>query len=174
MTGETKPGVQGPDRKPAGLGVGIGRKPRCDSPLRTLPEPFQARIMELLALNSYRRIRQWLAQQGIRTTELTLIRFRRWYLQRHQQSDLAKSCDLILAGIQRGNSALTPEQVFNYGHSVWSLLALKNADLPTWNAAQKSWLQAGQEKRKERSLALREEKARLARSRPAAGKESHV
>ena len=118
--------------------VVLTRKPRCDSPLRQLPEPRQAEIVEQLKTTSLAGVRTGLAATGVKTSLSSLSKFRSWYLKRMEQrttrvtemlADMEAICRMARG---RNMSGVTDAQLTKLTVRYLSIRALADRDSVAW------------------------------------------
>jgi hypothetical protein len=118
------------------LSTDPSRPPRKDAVLKNLPEERQAAILEMLAGKGCKATREWLAQEGIKTSASALSEFSCWHrlVQRYKQRDS------IVAGMQARHREKHPdvseEDLFAMGQELFCAMALADGDAENWRKIQ--------------------------------------
>jgi hypothetical protein len=118
--------------------VVLTRKPRCDSPLRQLPEPRQAEVVERLRTNTLAAVRLELAVDGIQVSIPALSQFRIWYLKRMEERTmrvsemLAEMEAICVVAKGRKVAGVTEAQIAKLTVKYLSIRALANRDSMAW------------------------------------------
>jgi hypothetical protein len=120
------------------------RKPRSDSPLRTLPEERQAQVIELMKQNSIPETRKQLMKDGLTVSTGALSDFYSWWHLRQQFKQNQSDVSTLLEQLKTAQPAMSEEQLFNYGQQLFGLLAVKNQDAESW-----TWIQKTRQKQEE-------------------------
>jgi len=135
------------------------KKPRANSPLRTLPEERQAAIIERLKTGSRDEVRKWLAEDGFKTSTGALSEFWSWWHLRQQFQQNQSDVDTLLENLRKQEPALSEEKLFAYGQQVFSVLAMKNEDAKDWARIQMLRLNDQRTALEARRIAILEKKA---------------
>ncbi len=152
----------------------IKQNPRADAKLKRLPEDRQREIIERIKApgETYKKVRAWLREDGIVTSDAALSYFWDWWhLQEQFRSDEATT-EGLLEQLKAEIPLLSEEQLDDLGQRTFSLLAIRRQDLSGFvkmrsartNAVlerEKLRLKETAEKRMQESLVL--EKARFQR-----------
>ncbi len=125
----------------------LGRKPRCDSPLRRLPAEAQAQIMERLETSTLEEVRRALGEAGVAVTVKTLSKFRRWYLGR-VESEVGRVREMVdnVAALKEvagdGMMAeMTEEKMFRFVQQALCVKAFKEKDNEGFARLFRLWLE---------------------------------
>jgi hypothetical protein len=142
--------------------VVLTRKPRCDSPLRQLPEPRQAEVVERLKTNTLAVVRDQLALTGVEVSLSSLSKFRTWYLKRMEErttrvtemlADMEALCGLAKG---RNMAGVTDAQIAKLTVRYLSIRALANRDSMAWARVHGMRLKGEQFKLQKRRMALQD------------------
>jgi hypothetical protein len=112
------------------------KKPRSDSPLKTLPEARQTAIAEFARDHSLKETRAWLAADGFKTSEAALSL---WLSSRRLSAQLAQNesvIEQILADLKSQNPALSEVELQKAGQMFFTALAIEQGDSLSWKRAQ--------------------------------------
>ena len=134
-------------------------KPRSNSPLRMLPEERQAEIITRLKAGSLEDARQWLAQDGFKTSTGALSEFWSWWHLRQQRRQDQSDTETLLEELAKDNPTLSEKKLFSYGQRIFSTLALKNQDPKDWARIQMLRLNDQRTDLEARRIAVLEKKA---------------
>lgn len=117
------------------------RKTRPDAVLQNLPEDRQDEIGSWMlpgkGNKSFAKIQKILAGDGIRVSQQALSRFYSWWWLRKQNQQTEEDVQTILELDKQTDPSLTPDQLFNRGQRLFSILAMKNQDEKAWFFIQK-------------------------------------
>lgn len=120
------------------------KKPRADSPLKTLPPERQAAIAEYAAGKTLEETVAWLKADGLKTSRSALSLFLSWYALRQQMARNESTVATLLQNLQTTRPDWTAEQIQQVGQSFFSALALEQQDADVWNATQQIQLKREQ------------------------------
>lgn len=137
----------------------MNKKPRSDSPLKTLPEARQADIAEYLAAHSLAETVAWLKEDGIKTSIASLSEFGSWYALRRQLSRNEQTVETLLAEYVKSDPNLSPEKIQAMGQAFFSAMSLAQQDPESWVQVQKLNLQRAAMELDQRRVVLLEKKA---------------
>jgi|SRR5579884_271193 len=129
------------------------RKPRGDSPLRTLPEERQAEIIALMKKHTTAKVRAMLIKDGLTVSTGALSDFFSWWHLRQQFTQNQSDVSTLLEQLKKAQPELSEKQLFNYGQQVFSLLAMKTENPEIWTWVQKT-------RQKEEELQIERQKFR--------------
>jgi hypothetical protein len=138
------------------------KKPRSNSPLRTLPDERQAAIIERLKTGSRDDVRKWLAEDGFTTSTGALSEFWSWWHLRQQFKQNQSDVETLLDNLRKQEPTLSEEKLFAYGQRVFSVLAVKNEDAKDWARIQSVGLEGKRIAGLERKVTVAEEALKLA------------
>jgi hypothetical protein len=117
-------------------------KPRADARLKTLPDERQADIADFARTHSLAQTAKWLGEREIKTSISAVSQFLRWYRTKQAMAQNEASLRKELADVVRKDpSALRVDKL---GHTLFSVLALKNQDPIAWCRCQNIALRKGQ------------------------------
>lgn len=138
--------------------MSTSRKPRGDSVLKTLPPERQAAIIEYLLEHTQPETREWLAADGVKTSNASLSEFYSWYQLRKQFSAVEQDTLTVIDLLRRKRPDLDKSELDDYAAEYFQLRALKLDDPETYL----QWSTARSNARlKERALALEERRVKL-------------
>jgi len=112
------------------------QKPRADSVLKTLPEERQAAITDYARDKSLKETREWLAADGIKTSEASLSAFLSWHALRLQLKRNESTVEVMLEKLQLQRPDLLPEQIQAVGQEFFTAMAMEQQDPKQWFFAQ--------------------------------------
>ena len=114
------------------------KKPRSDSPLRTLPEDAQAEVILLLKAKPQSEVRAAVrSKHGFAPSDAALSGFWSWWHLRHQLARNEAVAQTLVADLASQNPSLTPDQLQEAGQAFFSALALEQQDAKAWADTQK-------------------------------------
>lgn len=108
------------------------RKPRADSPLKTLPVPRQAAIAEYLQTHTLVETQGWLAADGVKTSVTALSEFGSWYALRQQLLRNESTVETLQEDFKQRNPQATAAELSAIGQSFFAALALNQQDAEAW------------------------------------------
>lgn len=150
------------------------RKVRSDSKLKNLPEERQQHIFELCSQKSFAEVREVLAEDGLKTSATALKSFFRWYSLRSDFEETGSLVDEFCDLLKKEVPSLPEDQVFSYGQSAFSMLALRQGDTEAWARVQKLALKKRDQQLHERRITLLEQQAALAQKAQTAVQDSNL
>lgn len=112
------------------------KKPRADSVLKTLPPDRQAAIAEYLREHSLKDTRQWLAADGLKTSEAALSGFLSWFALQARLQRNGSTVAQVLADLKQEDPSLNDEQLDRAGQRFFTALAISEEDSLAWKRAQ--------------------------------------
>lgn len=114
------------------------KKPRSDSPLRTLTEAQQAEVIEWLKAKPQGAVRaQIQATHGFSPSSAALSGFWSWWHLRDQLARNEAVVDGLVARLAEREPALSPERLQEIGQSFFSALAIEQQDAKAWALTQR-------------------------------------
>jgi len=105
------------------------RKPRTDSPLKTLPEERQGEIVEYMKAHSLPETVAWLRQDGLKTSRTALSDFWSWWHLSEQFRQDEVTTQSLLEQLKAEVPAMSEEQLDELGQRTFSLLSIRNQNL---------------------------------------------
>jgi len=91
--------------------MSTNKKPRADSPLKTLPEDRQAVIADYARTHTLTETRQWLAQDGFKTSEAALSLWLSWHRRQHALQESNNLVEQFEEFTRTQNPDWTPDKV---------------------------------------------------------------
>lgn len=114
------------------------KKPRSDSPLRSLPEDVQAEVIGWLKEKSQAEVRRLVkSAHGFEPSDAALSGFWSWYHVRRQLARNESTAQALVAELAQENPDISPEKLQEAGQAFFSALAVEQQDAIAWAAAQK-------------------------------------
>lgn len=142
------------------------RKPRSDAKLKTLPEERQAQIAGMLGAKSLDEVRAELRRDGLNTSVAALSDFFTWYRLRETTRRREERVAGLLDEMRNAKPDIDEEQLFAFGQSVFSSMAIAEEDSTAWARTQTLGIERRSAKQrgaaKERELELRSRAVRVA------------
>jgi hypothetical protein len=141
----------------------MSRKPRSDSPLKTLSPERQAELIEKLRSHSHTEVRKWLAEtHGLKTSVTALSEFWSWWHLRDRLQRREVLINGILDQIKTRAPSVSDDDLFSFGQAIFSAEAIEDKDPSSWAQIQKLRLKRVDQEQAARKIALLERKAALA------------
>lgn len=114
------------------------KKPRSDSPLRSLPEDAQAEVISWLKGKPQSEVRKLVeSAHGFIPSDAALSGFWSWWHVRAQLARNDATAQALVADLAESNPALSAESLQEAGQAFFSALAVEQQDAHAWAAAQK-------------------------------------
>jgi len=127
-------------------------KARSDAILKNLSEDRQGEVFQRLTVKtatwkdtSLTAVKEWLALDGVKTSERALSEFCSWYALRQQVKRNESTVETLLAEFKAASPDATPEKVQAVGQAFFSALALETQDIKPWFLAQQVALKKQQQ-----------------------------
>lgn len=134
------------------------KKPRPESPLKSLPPDRQRDIIDHMRENKLVDTCAWLRADGIRTSKSALSEFWSWWHLRQQFSEWEEDSQTMLELLKQEMPAISEEQLAGYGNAFFQMRAIKEADPKTYIALMSARHRAQMDAR---TLELREQELQL-------------
>lgn len=139
------------------------KKPRSDSPLRSLPEDAQTQVIAWLQEKSQGEVRKLVkAAHGFEPSDAALSGFWSWWHVRRQLHRNQATVGTLLEDLKREQPELSDEDLFSVGQRFFTALAIEQQDSLSWKRAQDATSRRELVSVMRRKLALLERKAQQA------------
>lgn len=135
------------------------KKPRSDSPLKTLPAARQDAIADYARDHSLVETVAWLKADGLQTSKSAVSDFLSWRALQIQLRQNSNTVETLLAELSATNPDWTPDQIQQAGQAFFTALALEKQDPRQWFLNQQLALKREQLNLDSRKLAILEKKA---------------
>lgn len=118
--------------------MSTAKKPRSDSPLRTLPDDAQTQVIAWLKEKPQSEVRRLVqTAHGFAPSDAALSGFWSWWHVRRQLSRNEATAEALVAQLAESNPGISPDTLQDAGQAFFSALAVEQQDAHAWAAAQK-------------------------------------
>jgi len=118
--------------------MSTAKKPRSDSPLRTLPEDVQEQVIVWLKEKPQAEVRRLVKDAyGFAPSDGALSGFWSWFHLRRQLARNSAVTESLVAELAQRNPDLSPDALLEAGQAFFSALAVEQQDAKAWTETQK-------------------------------------
>lgn len=117
--------------------MSASKKPRADAVLKTLPPDRQAAIADYARAHTLTETRQWLAADGLKTSEAAISLWLSWHGLQQRLARNASTVETLLDRLVKTRPDWTPEQLNSAGQIFFTEMAMADQDPEQWR-----WIQA--------------------------------